>query len=86
MKQIDRLLIKAQQAARGDMELILAMVVPDGDSWTAEAHLWDGVPGHSPPVRRSTHATMEDAIEHIHELAKEYPNCRDVPVIVDDLG
>lgn len=47
MKQIDKLLIKAQNMARGGMELCLAMVLPDGDSWAAEAHLWDGKNGHA---------------------------------------
>lgn len=86
MKQIDKLLIKAQQLARGGMELILAMVMPDGDSWAAVAHLWDGIPGHTGRTDTTTHATMDAAVEHIHELAKEYPNSRDVPIIIDDLG
>lgn len=86
MKQIDKLLIKAQSMARGGLELILAMVFPDGDSWAAEAHLWNGRDGHAPTIQRSTWATMDAAVEHVHELAKEYPNSQDVPIIIDDLG
>lgn len=85
MKQLDRLLIKAQQLARGGVELILAMVLPDGDLWTAEAHLWDGTKGHAPTIERSTWPTMDAAVEHIHEVAKDHPNGKDVPIIVDDL-
>ncbi len=85
MKQIDRLLIKAQHLARGGLELILAMVMSDGDSWAAEAHLWDGEKEHTPTIQRSAWPTMDAAVEHIHALAAEYPNSRDVPVIIDDL-
>ena len=85
MKQIDKLLIKAQKLVRGSTELVLAMVVPDGDSWAAEVHLWDWTEGHTPTVRRSIWTTMDAAVTHIHELAKEYPKSRDVPIIVDDV-
>lgn len=85
MKEIDKLLIRAQQLAGSSVELILAMVIPDGDSWTAEAHLWDGKKGHAPTIRESTWHTMDAAVEHVHALAKEYPNSKDVPIIVDDL-
>lgn len=86
MQRIDKLLIKAQRAAKGGLELILAMVVPDGNSWAAVVHLWDGKNGHSPTIQQSTWPTMDAAVEHIHELANEYPNSRDVPIIIDDLG
>ena len=56
--------------ARGSLELILAMVIPKG---------------HAPTIKRSTWGTMDAAVEHIHTLAKEYPNTQDVLVIVDDL-
>ena len=85
MKQIDKLLIRVQQLAWGGMELILAMVLLDGDSWTAMAHLWGEKQG-TPTINKSIWPTMEAAVEHIHALAKEYPNSRDVPIIIDDLG
>ena len=71
--------------ARGGLELIFAMVIPDGDFWAAEAHLWNGTEGHAPTIKRSTWATMDAAVEYIHALEKEYPNTQDVPVIVDDI-
>lgn len=83
MKKIDELLIKAQRMVRGGMELALAMVLPDGDSWAAMAHLWDG---KQVTIHKTTWSTMEAAVEHIHTLEKEYPNSEDVPVIIDDLG
>lgn len=83
MKQIDKLLIQAKRMARGCMELTLAMVLPDGDSWAAMAHLWDG---KQVTIHKTTWPTMEAAVEHIHALEKEYPNSEDVPVIINDLG
>ena len=86
MKQVDRLLMKSRHLARGGLELFLAMVILDGDSWTAEAHLWDGVEGHAPTIKHSTWPTMDAAVEHIHALAEECPNTKkDVPIIVIDI-
>lgn len=86
MKQIDRLLIEAKKAAgyRGK-ELTIAMIERKDDSWTATAHLWDRVHGHSPTVEISTHATDEAAMEYINALAEKYPNSRNVTVIIDDI-
>ena len=85
MKQIDKLLIKAKNMVRGGLELGVSFVERDGNSWVAIVHLHDG--GHYPIIQRSTHDTMETAVEHIHAVAEEYPNSQDVPVIIiDDLG
>ena len=86
MNRIDKLILRAQRAAYPNLELTLALIGHTGDSWTAEAHLWDGVPGHAPTVKRATWATLERAVEHIRAMSLEYPNSRDVPVIIDDLG
>ena len=87
MKQIDRLLIEAKRIAEyGGKELTLAMIGQVGNFWTAAAHLWDRVQGHSPTVEITTYATEEAAVEHIHALAEKYPNSRDVTIIIDDLG
>lgn len=87
MKQIDRLLIEAKKiAGYTGKQLTLAMVERRGDSWAAMAHLWDRTAGHSPTVETTAHSTEEDAVEHIHALAREYPNSRDVTIIIDDLG
>ena len=50
------------------------------------AHLWDGKLGRTATLNKTTWPTIEAAVEHIHELAKEYPNSEDVPIIIDDLG
>jgi hypothetical protein len=84
MKQIDRLILKARQSI--GVEVTLAMVERDGDSWAATVHLWDRVQRHPPTTESSTHATLDAALEHIHELAQQYPNSQDVPIIVDDIA
>lgn len=84
MNRIDRLIIKAQECI--GTELILAMVERHGNQWRTAVHLGDRR-RHGPPViEESTHATLETAIDHIHELAKEYPNSQDVQIIVDDIS
>lgn len=85
MNRIDKLILKARAASPG-LELSVALIERDGDSWTAVAHLSDGVQGHAPTIKRATWATLERAVEHIRAMSMEYPNSRDVPVIIDDLG
>lgn len=86
MKQVDRLLIEAKKlAGYSGPELTLALVERFGDSWTAAAHLWDRLPGHSPAIKKSAHTTQDAAVEYIHRMAKQYPNSRDVVIIVDDV-
>lgn len=86
MNRIDKLILKARKAAHPGLELVAAIIEQSGDSWTAQAHLWEGVAGRAPIIRRATYATEEAAVEHIRAVAAEYPNSRDVPVIIDDLG
>lgn len=87
MKQVDRLLIEAKKiAGYTGRQLTLAMIERDGTSWTAKAHLQDRVPGHLATVEATTHATQDAAVEYIHTLAEQYPNSRDVAIIVDDVG
>ena len=85
MNRIDKLILKARTAVSPGLELSVALIERDGDSWTAVAHLSDGVQGHPPTIKRATWATLERAVEHIREVARDYPNSRDVPVIIDDL-
>ena len=86
MKQIDRLLIEAKKiAGYTGMQLTIAMIELCGDFWTATAHLWDRVHGHSPTVETTTHATEEAAVEYINTMAEKYPNSRDVTIIIDDI-
>lgn len=86
MNRIDKLLIQAKRAVRPGLELTVALIERNGDSWAAQAHLWDGTPGHTPTIKRATYATLEAAVEHIRAMSLEYPNSRDVPIIIDDLG
>lgn len=86
MNRIDKLILKARAVVSPGLDLSVALIERDGDSWTAVAHLSDGVPGHAPTIKRTIYNTLEAAVERICATAAEYPNSRDVPVIVDDLG
>lgn len=86
MNKIDRLILKAKEAARGGQELAVAIIERSGNSWTAQAHLSDGVPGHTPSIKQAAYPTLEAAVEYIRAIADEYPNSQDVPVIIDDMG
>lgn len=83
MNRIDRLIIKARESI--GVELILAMVERCGNLWTASAHLGDWRRNCPPVIKESAHATLDAAIDYIHELARDYPNSQDVHIIVDDL-
>lgn len=86
MNRIDKLILQARRIVSPGLELVVAIIERDGDSWTSQAHLWDGTPGHTPTIKRAAYAALEDAVEHIRTMAAEYPNSRDVPIIIDDLG
>lgn len=83
MNRIDRLLIQARAVTR--TEMLPSFICQDGDSWTAETYFRNSVHGHSPTVKTATYATQAAAVEHIRTLADEYPNSRDVVVIIDDM-
>ena len=83
MNRIDRLILKAQAVVAPAVELSVALIERNGSSWTAEVHLSNG---DGSTIKRATYATMEQAVEHIRAMAAEYPNSRDVPIIIDDLG
>lgn len=85
MNRIDKLLIQARDAVRGGLELTHGLITHSGHSWMAEAYLCDGIPGHAPTVKRATYAAVGAAVAFIHAVANEYPNSKDVPVIVDDI-
>lgn len=86
MNRIDKLIIKAKDAVRPGLELVAAIIEQNGDSWTAQAHLSDGIQKHGITIKRATYATLEGAVAHIRAMSQEHPNNRDVPVIIDDLG
>lgn len=84
MKLINRFIIEAKTML-SDKQIIHAIVEQVGSEWSAKAYLWDGVQGHAPTVERTTHATMDAAVNYLHELAGKYPSSQNVPIIVDDL-
>lgn len=86
MNRIDKLILKARAAASPGLELGVALIERQEDSWAAEVHLHDRVSGHTPTIKRATWAALERAVEYVRSLAEEYPNSRDLPVIIDDLG
>lgn len=86
MNRIDKLILKAKAAVSPGLELTVAMIERNGDSWAAVVHLSDGIYGHAPTIKRATWATLDRAMEHVRAVAAEYPNSRDVPIIVDDMG
>lgn len=86
MNRIDRLILQARKAVSSSLDVVVALIERNGDSWTAEVHLSDEVQGHALTIKRATWATLERAVEHVRAVAEAYPNSRDVPVIIDDLG
>lgn len=85
MNRIDRLIIKAQTVAvQSGPELYLAFLEPNGNAWTAITHLHNRGQ-ETPTIHRATYATIEAAVEHIHAMAQEHPNSRDVPIIINDI-
>lgn len=86
MNRIDKLILKARAVVSPGQELAAAIIERDGDSWAAVIHLLDRARVGHPTIRRATWATLEAAVEHIQAVAEEYPNSRDSPVIIDDLG
>lgn len=86
MKQIDRLTIAAKRiAGLTGKQLELARIELTDGGWVLFAHVWDGVVGNAPVVERSSHATMDAAIESVHALAGQYPNSRDITILIDDI-
>lgn len=83
MKLINRLLIEAKAIRDGEKELICAMVDRNGEQWSAKAYLLDRDGNMS--FEFSTHATIDEAIDHLHEVGEQYPARWDVSIIVDDV-
>lgn len=84
MKLINRLLIEAKAMRAGEKEIAYALVDRDGGQWSAKAYFVDLVGNMSFDV--STHATIDDAINHLHAVGEQYPARCDVPIIIDDVG
>ncbi len=86
MRRIDQLILRAKEAAAPGLEPGVALIGREGDSWTAVVHLHDRRPGRPSALRRAARATPEGAEAYVRAVAAEYPNSRDLPVIIDDLG
>lgn len=86
MNRVDKLILQARRIISPGLEVVVAIIERNGDFWTAQVHLSDRTGKHTPTIRKATYATMESAVEHIRAMSLEYPNSRDVPIIIDDLG
>lgn len=86
MNRIDKLILRARAAEAPGLELGVALIQRDGDSWAAEVHLYAQARVGPPIVKRATWATLERAVEYVQAVAEEYPNRKDIPIIVDNLG
>lgn len=87
MKQIDKLLIRARDAAnKNDERLFMAFVYPEDDAWIARGHLWRGMKGKGFRAVYEPCSTMEDAVDAAHRMADQYPPTQDFTIIVDDLA
>lgn len=86
MNRIDKLILRARAAAAPGLELGAALIERDGDSWAAVVHLHNLAKVGPPTVKRATWATLERAVEYVRSVAEEYPNSKDLTVIIDDLG
>ncbi|MEA4955890.1 MAG: hypothetical protein VB096_10345 [Pseudoflavonifractor sp.] len=86
MNQIDRLIIEAKRiSGLSGKHLELARIEYVSGEWVSFAHIWDGVEGHAPTIEQAYHTTMDAAIDCIHDLATQYPNSRDVTILIDDI-
>lgn len=91
MRNIDRLIIKAKKKyGTTELRLSLGLVSPvDGGKWEARGKLWNYIPynkpGHKLEIATCICDSIEDALEALDQLSEEYPNDRDVRIIIDSL-
>ncbi|EOS39738.1 hypothetical protein D3Z53_26670 [Lachnospiraceae bacterium] len=91
MLNIDRLIIKAKKkCGTTALRLSLGFVSPvDGGRWEAHGQLWNYIPynkaGHKLEIATCICDSIEDALEALDQLSEEYPNDRNVRIIIDSL-
>ena len=88
MRKIDRLYLKAVKAkAFNSKSLCLAFVSKTEEGcFEAKGVLWDGKPQsmQDDDLIISLHETHDEAIEAIYKLAEQYPNKKEVRIIIND--
>jgi hypothetical protein len=59
------------------------------DKWIARGSLWNGVPygkpGNNYVYAICTCNSVDNAISALYELSEQYPNKKEVPIIIDNL-
>lgn len=77
MRDINRLIIKAKNMSGSNKEKLEYVMLGYECPNHVTCMVWNGKPGQGRYIE-SDHETREDAIEAIKQVAKEYPNCKNV--------
>lgn len=88
MKTLDRLIIKAKNKC-GYERLSNGFISPSETEpvkWLARGDLWNGIPGSGiKSVFCGQYDSIDEAAEAINKLGEQYPNNKDVIILVDDV-
>lgn len=88
MKTLDRLIIKAKNKC-GYERLSNGFISPSETKpgkWFARGDLWNGIPGSGiKSVFCGEYDSIDEAAEAINKLGEQYPNNKDVVILVDDV-
>lgn len=93
MDKIDRLIIKAKKQKRAtDLKLVFALICKsekEPGKWEVRGNLWNGVPSGKSKWKFDVATCVCDSIEEcedaLNQLSEEYPNNKDVTIIIDNL-
>lgn len=91
MKPLDRLIIKAKKKCGADLKLYSGMIFrseTEPGKWVAKGDLWNGIP-YDKPGNKVEYATcvcdsIEEAEAALRQLSEQYPNNRDIVIILED--
>lgn len=92
MKALDRLIIKAKKKCGADLKLHSGIIYPseiEPGKWIARGDLWNGIP-YDKPGNRVEYKTyvcnsIEEAEIALQELGEQYPNNKDIAIIIDNV-
>ncbi len=88
MRALDRLIIKAKKKCGVD-RLEVGFISPsetEPGKWVARGDLWNGIPGSG--VRSiicGEYDSVDEAVEAIRKLGEQYPNNKDMVILIDDV-
>lgn len=89
MKALDRLIIKAK---RSSIQFSFGMVYPsrtEPGKWEARGDLWNYIPHDKPGCKSDsvfyTCDSVDEAVSKLEALSEQYPNNRDVTILVDNI-